>query len=114
MVPNTGLSGKVRVNIMKKRVWKLLTVAMVAVMLLTGCGAEKMAATDSAMNQAMSSTSSNAGGAMFDGFEYFADEDMVQIETEEMSEDRETAHACMEVWFMMGQTLHTEKRKNIQ
>lgn len=37
-----------------------------------------------------------------------------EIETEEMSEDRETAHACMEVWFMMGQTLHTEKRKNIQ
>ena len=42
VVPNTGLSGKVRVNIMKKRVWKLLTVAMVAVMLLTGCGAEKI------------------------------------------------------------------------
>lgn len=93
VVPNTGLSGKVRVNIMKKRVWKLLTVAMVAVMLLTGCGAEKMAATDSAMNQAMSSTSSNAGGAMFDGFEYFAEEDMVQIETEEMKPEAPQAQA---------------------
>lgn len=37
-----------------------------------------------------------------------------EIETEEMSEDRETVHACMEIWFMMQQTLHTEKRKNIQ
>jgi len=93
VVPNTGLSGKVRVNIMKKRVWKLLTVAMVAVMLLTGCGAEKMAATDSAMNQAMSGTSSNAGGAMFDGFEYFVEEDMVQIETEEMKPEAPQAQA---------------------
>jgi len=68
---------------MKKRVWKLLTVAMVAVMLLTGCGAEMAAKNEAAMDM-MSSTSSNAGGAMFDGFEYFADEDMVQIEAEEM------------------------------
>ena len=64
------MSRKGRV-IMKKRVWKLLTVAMVTVMLLTGCGAE-MAMKDTAMmNQAMSSTSN--GGAM--GFDYFADAD---------------------------------------
>ena len=66
---------------MKKRVWKLLVVALAATMLLTGCGAE-MAASDSAMKQAMSSTSSNAGGAMFDGFEYYVDEEM-KVEVEE-------------------------------
>ena len=59
---------------MKKRVWKLLTMAMVAVMLLTGCGAE-MAAKDSVMNQAMSSTTAS-GGALYDGFEYYADAEM--------------------------------------
>lgn len=59
---------------MKKRVWKLLTAAMVAVMLLTGCGAEMMAS-DSAMNQAMSYTT-GSGGALYDGFEYFAEEEM--------------------------------------
>lgn len=37
-----------------------------------------------------------------------------ETETEEMSEDRETVHACTEIWFMMRRTLHTEKRKNIQ
>lgn len=59
---------------MKKRVWKLLTAAMVAVMLLTGCGAEMMAS-DSAMNQAMSYTTGSSG-ALYDGFEYFAEEEM--------------------------------------
>ena len=68
---------------MKKRVWKLLTVAMVAVMLLTGCGSDMMAKNEAAMDRVMSSTSSNAGGALYDGFEYFADADMkVEVEYE--------------------------------
>jgi len=69
---------------MKKRVWKLLTVAMVAVMLLTGCGGEMAASkNEAAMDRVMSSTSSNAGGALYDGFEYFADADMkVEVEYE--------------------------------
>ena len=76
---------------MKKRVWKLLTAAMVAVMLLTGCGAE-MAASDSAMNKVMSSTSSNAGGVLYDGFEYFVDEEM-KVEYEYGMEDSVSAES---------------------
>lgn len=34
-----------------------------------------------------------------------------EIETEEMSEDRESSISCMEVWFMMGQTLHGEREE---
>ena len=77
-------TGKARVNNMKKRVWKLLTVAMIAVMLLTGCGSDMMAKNEAAMDRVMSSTSSNAGGALYDGFEYFADADM-KPEAEEMA-----------------------------
>jgi len=67
---------------MKKRVWKLLTVAMVAVMLLTGCGGEMAASKNEAAMDMMSGTTSN-GGAMYDGFDYFADADMkVEVEYE--------------------------------
>lgn len=66
---------------MKKRVWKLLTAAMIAVMLLTGCGAEMAAKNEAAMDMVMSSTSSN-GGSMFDGFTYRADDDL-KLEVEE-------------------------------
>lgn len=66
---------------MKKRVWKLLTAAMVAVMLLTGCGAEMAAKNEAAMDMVMSSTSSN-GGSMFDGFTHRADADL-KLEVEE-------------------------------
>lgn len=68
---------------MKKRVWKLLTTAMVAVMLLTGCGSGMMMKNEAAMDM-MVSTSSNAGGALYDGFEYFADMDM-KPEEEQMA-----------------------------
>lgn len=75
---------------MKKRVWKLLTTAMIAVMLLTGCGSS-MAKNEAAMDM-MSSTSSNAGGAMYDGFEYFVDADM-KAEAEEMAPEEPQAPA---------------------
>ncbi len=78
---------------MKKRMWKLLTAAMVAVMLLTGCGAEMAAKNEAAMDMnMMSSTSSNAGGAMYDGFEYFADMEM-KVEAEEMVPEAPKAQA---------------------
>lgn len=85
-------SRKGRVINMKKRVWKLLTVAMVAVMLLTGCGSE-MAAKNEATMDMMASTSGNAGGAMFDGFTYYVDGDMAQIEVEEMKPEAPQAQA---------------------
>lgn len=74
---------------MKKRVWKLLTVAMVAVMLLTGCGGEMAASKNEAAMDMMSSTSSN-GGAMNDGFDYFVDADM-KAEAEEMAPEEPKA-----------------------
>ncbi len=78
---------------MKKRVWKLLTVAMVSVMLLTGCGSDMAAKNEAAMDMnMMTGTSSNAGGAMFDGFEYFADMDM-KAEAEEMAPEAPQAQA---------------------
>lgn len=68
---------------MKKRVWKLLTVAMVAVMLLTGCGGEMAASKNEAAMDMMSGTTSY-GGAMYDGFDYFVDAEM-KAEAEEMA-----------------------------
>jgi len=71
------------VSSMKKRVWKLLTVAMVAVMLLTGCGGEMAASKNEAAMDMMSGTTSN-DGAMYDGFDYFVDAEM-KAEAEEMA-----------------------------
>ena len=77
---------------MKKRVWKLFTVTVATVILLTGCGSA-MNKTE-AMDMAVSgSTYSNTGGM---GFDYFVDGDFSYSMEEDMMEAPTTPEAGKE------------------
>lgn len=59
---------------MKKRMWKLITLVLIAVMLFTGCGAAEM------MTDKSSMAYNDAASEVYDGFDYFYDESGLEYE----------------------------------